>query len=68
MGREIRRVHPDWVHPEGQALMDGHGYGAALREWLENAAEWDDDDAASSYSFEEYPEVRHGGRGSAVRC
>lgn len=55
MGREIRFVHKNWVHPKGDngseiPLFDGDDYMEALSEWdndvkergLQGAIEWND--------------------------
>lgn len=46
MGRECRRVPPDWVHPkrtdgrDGYQPMYGKGYHEAAKEWLDGLAAW----------------------------
>lgn len=39
MGREVRRVPSNWVHPEGRSLLDG--FGKALARWTEEKSQWD---------------------------
>jgi len=38
MGRELRRVPPDWVHPDDKALFDG--FTKARDEWDEGQRQW----------------------------
>lgn len=40
MGREVRRVPPDWKHPEGQSLFDG--YNQRVERWDRERAKWDE--------------------------
>lgn len=39
MGREVRRVPSNWVHPEGKCLYDG--FNDALAKWQEHKDQWD---------------------------
>lgn len=48
MGREVRRVPPNWVHPtefvygqERKIPMLDQTYESALKEWTENKRRWD---------------------------
>lgn len=44
MGREIRRVPPNWEHPKndkGYIPMYDQEFTAAAREWLDSAIAWD---------------------------
>jgi len=44
MGREIRRVPPNWQHPEnehGFKPLHDQSYLEALNEWLENHRQWE---------------------------
>lgn len=45
MGREVRRVLPNWEHPKNEhghyiPLFDGMGYYAAVRRWIEETEEY----------------------------
>ena len=46
MGRECRRVPPDWKHPKTEnghyaPLLDGADYAGRLKQWEAEKAEWD---------------------------
>ena len=40
MGREARRVSPDWKHPEDKCLHDGVTLKSSLDDWDETEANW----------------------------
>lgn len=40
MGREVRRVPKDWLHPHDKALFDGKDLAGKLARWDKDAAAW----------------------------
>lgn len=40
MGREVRRIPKDWVHPPDRALFDGKDLADDLARWDKEAAAW----------------------------
>ena len=62
MGREIRRVPPDWQHPKaegsrgGDQPMHDQTFEDAAREWKEEFAKWEAGERPSYYSADREPQ------------